>query len=324
MKTKSILILCLIQFIVGLSSCSKNASESETTTAKNPIPSSTEIVKAALPSQLESSSVSSSSVRTRSISAALQTLKDRIFSPGPTDFLYRISKVDERLEEIAASIEECTTKETTTYTPPVIATGFSFPMKFSCKVTIDASALGVSDFKVYFGKADGFWYMANLQTNSALETGSANPPTMGVLAKIDELGISTEVYQISVEKVSGTYYSTVMHIKANKGTGEFEVSTASSAESSAQTISPGANYSGVGCGVMMKTNGTLIYASGKFDQLSVCPSASQVCADSTLADTTGCTGVIDTFSVLDLTDRSVINADNAKSLIVDRTWLSGL
>jgi hypothetical protein len=115
-----------------------------------------------------------------------------------------------------------------------------------------------------------------------------------------------------------------MHIIANKTSGVFEVSTASSAPAYADTLNPGANYSGVGCGVMMKTNGTLVYATGKFNQISSCPSTNSICADSALATTTGCTGVVDSFTALDLTDRSVINDTNVKSLIVDRTWLTGL
>ena len=323
MKKNMIFFACSLMVFSTLYSCAGAKSDGSGGSASL-IPSSTAIVKATLPAQLESSSVSGLSVHTRTTDSNLQTLKDRIFSPGPVDFLFRLSKVDERLAEISACVEACASNPTTTYTPPSIATGFSFPMEFSCKVTIDASALGVSDYQVYFGKSGGYWYVADIQTNSAFESGDGEPPTLAVLSKIDEAGNTAEIYQISAEKVSGTYYSTIMHIKADKNTGEFEVSTASSAENNTQTISPGANYSGVGCGVMMKTNGTLVYATGKFDQLTSCPSTANVCADSALEDTTGCTGVVDSFSVLDLTDRTVINANNAKSLIVDRTWLNGL
>jgi hypothetical protein len=256
----------------------------------------------------------------------LTELKNRIFSPGPTDFLYRLKMVDNRLASLADAITACEATTTSTYTPPTIATGFNFPMKLSCKQTIDSASLGVSDHKVYFGKDGGYWYIAELTTNTDFDTGAnsdAEPPTMGVLAKVSDAGDDMEVFQISVEKKSSTYYSTVTHIKANKTTGVFELSTASSADIT-QTISPGANFSGVGCGVDMKTDGTHVYASGKFSQATSCPSAATVCAlASDLTDDAGNCGSLTTISTLSMA-RSDIDGTLAKSLIVTRTWLSGL
>jgi hypothetical protein len=303
----------LLTMTTGMIGCAKN----EDSSATSPIPSMVSIAKGALPSALESSAVAFT------VDSNLTTLKDRLFSPGPTDFMYRLKMVDERLGSLADAIVECQDAPTSTYTPPAVATGFNFPMQFSCKQVVDAASQGVNDFKVYFGKSGGYWYVAELQTNTDFENSDAEPPTMGVLSKISEAGDEMEVFQISVEKKSGVYYSTVTQIKANKTTGVFELATSSSADST-QTISPGANYSGVGCGVSMKTDGTYVYATGKFDQATSCPSTATVCANSgDLSNAPGSCTSLTTLSTLTL-DRSAVSGNNAKSLVVDRSWVSGL
>jgi len=103
----------------------------------------------------------------------------------------------------------------------------------------------------------------------------------------------------------------------------FELSSASSADST-QTISPGANYSGLGCGVSMKTDGSYVYAEGIFSQASSCPASATVCADaSTLSDSSGACGSLTSISTLGL-ERADVSGNQAKSLVVDRTWVSGI
>jgi hypothetical protein len=284
------------------------------------------IAKASLPASLESTSVGflGDELNPFFVDSNLVELKSRMFSPGPTDFMYRLKMVDDRLASLADAILACENKTVSTYTPPVVATSFNFPMSLACVQTIDATSMGVSDFKVYFGKSAGYWYVAELQTNSAFESSDAEPPTMGALSKISEDGSEMEVYQITVEKKGGNYYSSVTHIKANKTLGEFELSTGSSANYS-QTISPGANFTGLGCGVKMKTDGTHVYATGLFSQNDTCPtSTATVCANATdLTDATGsCSGLTSTTTLT--LDRSVISGTEAKSLIVDRTWVNGI
>jgi hypothetical protein len=237
--------------------------------------------------------------------------------------MYRLKMVDDRLDDLADAIKACDLSSPQAFTPPAIATGFNFPMYFSCMQEVDATSMGISDFKVYFGQSGGYWYLAELQTNADLENSDAEPPTMGVLSKISEDGQSMEVYQISVEKKTGTYYASVTQIKADRGTGVFELASSSSADQT-QTISPGANYTGVGCGVSMKTDGTYVYATGSFNQITSCPSTATVCANAgDLTDATGMCSSLQTLSTLTL-DRAAVSGNDAKSLIVDRTWLSGL
>ena len=317
--------ICLF-FIVSLlafSSCSKKESSSS---ASSPVPSMVTIAKATLPSSLESSAVGFNLTEEFTPDTNLDEMKDRLFSPGPTDFMYRLNSVDSRLDSLADAIIACADTPTSTYNPPTtLATGFSFPMELACVQTVDATSLGVSDFKVYFGKSGGYWYIAEIQTNASFESNDSEPPTMAVLSKIDENGEEMEVFQISVEKSSADnlYYASVTHILANKTLGIFEISSASSADST-HTNSPGANYTGLGCGIQMKTNGTYVYGSGIFSQMNVCPASATPCGNATdLSDATGSCGLLTSFTTLAM-DRSTISGNSAKQLVVDRDWLSGL
>jgi hypothetical protein len=120
----------------------------------------------------------------------------------------------------------------------------------------------------------------------------------------------------------------VTHIKADQTNGVFELSSASSAygtlDSSTQVLTPGANMTGVGCGVSMKTNGTNVYATGSFNQGQTCAASATVCADaSTLSDSSGACGSLTSISTLGL-ERADVSGNQAKSLVVDRTWVSGI
>ncbi len=309
-------------------SCSKKESS---TSSSSPVPSMVAIAKSSLPVNLESTAVGFNLVEKKLLTADadLAEMKTRLFSPGPTDFMFRLNSVDDRLDSLADAILACESVTTTTFTPPAIAAGFSFPMEFSCVQTIDATSLGVSDFKVYFGKSGGHWYIAEIQTNAQFSSSDGEPPTMAVLSKINENGEEMEVFQISVEYVSGINHATITHIKANKTDGIFELSSASSAYGglgSTQVITPGANYTGLGCGIKMITDSNYVYGSGEFGQNSTCPSSSTPCgtaANLNDAPPGSCGYLVALISTLTL-DRASIDGDNAKSLVVDRTWLSGL
>lgn len=322
MKKKSLAFLFII-FLLILSSCSKK--ESSSGGSSSPVPSMVTIAKASLPSSLESSAVGFNLIEEFVPETNLDEMKNRLFSPGPTDFMYRLKSVDSRLNSLADAIIACADTPTATFTPPTIATSFNFPMELACVQAVNATSQGVSDFKVYFGKASGHWYIAEIQTNASFESNDSEPPTMAVLSKIDESGEEMEVFQISVEKssVDNLYYASVTHILANKALGIFELSSASSADST-HTNSPGANFTGLGCGIQMKTNGTYVYGSGIFSQVTTCPAMATPCGNaSDLSDATGSCGSLTSLSTLSM-NRSSISGNLAKQLVVDRTWLSGL
>jgi hypothetical protein len=254
---------------------------------------------------------------------SINDLKTRLFSPGPTDFQYRLKSIDSRLDEMEERAGSCADKEAQAWTVPVGTTGIPLTtMYFQCYDT--ATGPEVSDFKIYFGKKDGFWYLAELQINDNFENSDGESPTMGVLAKIAEDSSTVEAYQISVEKVSGAYYSTITQILANKNTGVFEVSSASSA-GAGQTLSPGANFTGLGCGVRMKTDSTNVYATGAFSQTS-CGTTSNLCASasdlSTTISTTNCSSLSSSLTSMSMTQSDLISAGAgavAKAIIVDKT-----
>ena len=316
--------LLLLFFIILFVSCAKK--ETSSSGSSSPVPSMVTIAKASLPSSLESSAVGFNLTEEFVPETNLDEMKDRLFSPGPIDFMYRLNSVDSRLDSLASAIIACADTPTSTYIPPAsLATGFSFPMELACVQTVDATSLGVSDFKVYFGKSGGYWYIAEIQTNASFESNDSNPPTMAVLSKIDESGEEMEVFQISVEKssVDNLYYASVTHILANKTLGIFELSSASSANYT-HTNSPGANFTGLGCGIQMKTDGTYVYGDGIFSQMDVCPASATPCGNATdLSDATGSCGSLTSFTTLAM-DRSTISGNSAKQLVVDRTWLAGL
>lgn len=293
------------------------------------IPNSLPIVQAALPSTLESSAASllisekssKLDINTLAADANITELKTRLFSSGPTDFQYRLKSVDSRLDEMEERAASCADKEPKEWTVPVGTTGIPLTsMYFQCYDT--ATGPEVSDYKIYFGKKDGFWYLAELQINDNFESSDGESPTMAVLAKIAEDSSTVEAYQISVEKVSGAYYSTITQILANKNTGVFEVSTASSA--GASVLSPGANYTGLGCGVQMKTDGTNIKGSGVFAQ-GTCSSSAAPCVLASNFDTSGAScGSISSFSTVAMTQAGLISAgagNTAKAIIVDKTGM---
>jgi hypothetical protein len=298
------------------------------------IPNSLPIVQATLPTSLESSATTllitenSSKLESTSFASEIEimtisALKTALFSPGPTDFQYRLKSIDSRLDEMEERAADCADKDAQAWSVPVGSTGIPLTtMYFQCYDA--ATGPEVSDFKIYFGKKDGFWYLAELQINDNFESSDGESPTMGVLAKIAEDSSTVEAYQITVEKVSGTYYSTITQILADKNNSIFEVSSASSA-SQAQTLSPGANYTGVGCGVRMKTDSTNVYGTGSFSQASTCAGTTSPCVLASDLTSSGSCGSLSSSLTSMVMDRSSLTnalAGNvAKAIIVDKTGI---
>jgi hypothetical protein len=257
--------------------------------------------------------------------ANLDAVKSRFFAPGPTDFQYRLNAIDNRLNELEARLGECANQTAQEWTVPVGTSGIPLTsMYFQCYTSVTGP--GVSDYKIYLGQKDGYWYLAELQINDAFESGDAEPPTMGVLAKIASDSSTVEAYQISVEKVSGSYYASIVQILANKTTGVFELAVGSDAGSN--TISPGANFTGLGCGVRMKSTSSLVYAEGIFSQGN-CSGSATVCAETTAFGTsTDCTAQgLTTLTSMNMTqlDLATKNAGTvAKAIIVDKTGMPTL
>jgi hypothetical protein len=295
------------------------------------IPDALPIVQDTLPTTLKDStgatfmarSVSQMDTQLLAADSDITELKTRLFSAGPTDFQYRLSSIDGRMNELEERAGSCEDEDAKAWSVPVGSTGIPLTtMYFQCYTNVTGP--GVSDYKIYFGKKGGYWYLAELQINDNFESNDGEPPTMGVLAKIADDSTSVEAYQITVEKVSSSYYATITQILADKTGGIFEVSSASTADST-QVLSPGANMTGLGCGIQMKTDGTNIYGSGSFSQAATCAATATPCVLASNFDTTGasCSG-INTFSTVAMTRAGLISASAAtaaQAIIIDKTGM---
>jgi hypothetical protein len=231
----------------------------------------------------------------------LSVIKSRFYSDGPTDFIERLSKVDGRIAEFegrASSSDsgKCVSEEPKLWDLKDIPGVGAFPMYFSC-FDSPSQTQGTS-LSIYFGKKDGYWYIAELSKNPS----GNEPPTIGVLAKVNEAGTEATVVQLSVET---NFTTSVFHVYANETTKVFEMANASNRTSSNGSGS-GANFTGVGCGVRIKSNSDFIYGKGRFSSDNCSTQAAEVCgkvADLTSANASDCTGAsLNTFSTaMDLT-----------------------
>lgn len=258
------------------------------------VPSLLTIVQDSLPTALKNTTYAS----LRGVSD-VQTIQTRLFGSGPANFRFRLSKVDEEITSLtttqASVYGSCFTTTGSTWNPStfsVSGVSFSFPMSIACKYVKDSNATS------YFGADTNFYYIANLTKNVGTDG-------IYVLAKIAKSGNAIEVYQLGL---SNSGPASIVHIIADKSTKSFEVSTASSSDATGS----GVTYTGVGCGVQMKTSSTFAYTSGKYTQTSCAANATQECADAsqgtTLTTSSSCPSSIQTFSTLALTQTILSNA----------------
>lgn len=246
--------------------------------------------------------------------APLETLKGRLFSPGETDFQYRLQMVDSRMAELNKRSEEseneieCLSAEPVEWTPPAMPEGVSFPMYFTCHEVLSEYS------QLAFGFYEDDFYLVELQK------AGGQGPAIGVLAKTNSAGTNLEVWQILNDDDDGERFS-VMHILANSETEDFEVSVGGTAYGT-----------GVSCGVQMKSNPELIYAEGifavdreeggnagcteddeNFPYTQLCASATDL---SESDDLTGCTdSSLDEFTTENHGNGSTFTYEEAMSLI---------
>jgi len=304
------------------------------------IPASLPIVQATLPESLKSSAATNFSALmlanaandfapTLNSSTPLGQLKERLFSPGPTDFQYRLKMVDEEIANLPR--EACLDTEAKEWVIPFGDIPISSTL---AKVYVQCKRQESGAPTIFYGKKDSFWYLVTAQVNPNFESGSGEPPTIGTITRISEDAQQVEVYQISVEQVDGANYASVTHILADRTAGVFEVSSGSSSANTSGTegtyLSPGANYTGLGCGVQMKTNSEFVYAFGRFDMTLNCTQTdfhiteeSPLCVENDLVTTaTDCVAKeLNDLSTVMFTQEEMIAAgagDIIKAIIVDK------
>ena len=268
-------------------------------------------VSASVPTTLSSGSaaVSSRAVVHRSGRevSQLTTIKERFFTSGPTDFMNRVKPVHDRLKSLSGRNVETARTCVSEAAQAWEITGMpdkdgtmtgTFTMYFSCSETVS------DNLTLYFGKKDGYSYVAELQIDDTGET-----PTIAVLGKVDDNSTVSEVWQIiinSADKVNGDNSkkrSAWLYVKGNSTTKTFEMASGATGTlaTSPNEVEP---FTGVGCGVRMNINETHVYTVGLYTDFNQsaggdCSAADvPVCATATdLEDaTTACDGVLDTFS----------------------------
>eukprot|EP00499_Haloplacidia_sp_CaronLabIsolate_P014347 CAMPEP_0196781182 /NCGR_PEP_ID=MMETSP1104-20130614/9185_1 /TAXON_ID=33652 /ORGANISM="Cafeteria sp., Strain Caron Lab Isolate" /LENGTH=358 /DNA_ID=CAMNT_0042151403 /DNA_START=16 /DNA_END=1092 /DNA_ORIENTATION=- len=189
---------------------------------------------------------------------AMDTIKERLFSPGPTDFTNRLGMVDDRMAELnkrhKESERKCVNEATVTWKPPTFPGAASFSLKFSCSETMGPD----SGLTVYFGKDTSHAYIAELQDPPPSASTSENPPpTMAVLASITLDGDMVETWQIVSDAPN---VSSWMHIVANRTADMLEVSVAGQGQGL-----------GLGCGVRLRSVGDLVYSTGEYADQNMPP-----------------------------------------------------
>jgi len=228
-------------------------------------------VKASAPAGLAAGSQAAGLTETYELAAGkeLEEVKTRFFSPGPTDFMYRLKKVDERLAELdtrhKSGARKCVTEAPKEWALSELPdssntlTG-SASFWFSCKE--DMAQTGGGTLTVLFGRKDGFSYLAEVQ-----KAGDDTIPTMVTLGKVDDTSTKAEVWQITLPKPSITdtakQHSSWMYILGDKTNANFEMAVGGTGRlNDAQSYEE--PFSGVGCGVRLKANASLVYGTGRF------------------------------------------------------------
>lgn len=204
----------------------------------------------------------------------LSTVKDRLFSPGPTDFMYRLKMVDGRLAELDARHQDSARKCVTEAPQEWKLTGLpdangtltgTTSFWFSCMEKMNVTNISsTATLTVYFGRKDGYSYLAELSANPA---GGDTSPTIAVLGKVDDASTKSEIWQIMVTPESTTdtakQHSSWMYILGDKTNLNFEMAVGGSGKSSTTTDTDNP-VSYLGCGVRMKSSASLVYAKGRF------------------------------------------------------------
>lgn len=175
-------------------------------------------------------------------SQAMQEVKSNLFVAGPGVFSYRLGKVDERLQEFKTrakeSNKECLSTTAVKFEPK-LPNNQAFPMFFSCKEAMS------TELNVYFGQQDDKYYVAELQK------GTANTPSIAVLASVDSAGSKVDVWQVMVDANANPKTVSVAHIVADKSANIIQVIYAST-------------YAGtnVGCGVKLSSTTSELWIYG--------------------------------------------------------------
>jgi hypothetical protein len=167
-------------------------------------------------------------------SALMAIVKDRLFSPGPTNILELVKKVDGRMAEYDRRVSEmenvpsCLSSSpvdvSSTFSVPAAAVGetAAFPLFGQCQETVDPG------LTLMFGKKDNDWYLVD----GATKNGDGADACVMTMAKISGSSDADRVVDGYMAVVVGgktnnfTGSTTLMHFKANVAAGTLEFTAA--------------------------------------------------------------------------------------------------
>jgi hypothetical protein len=165
-------------------------------------------------------------------SALMVIVKDRLFSPGPTNMLELVKKVDGRMGEYDRRVSEmenvpsCLSSSpadvSSTFSVPAASGETTFPLFGQCQETMNPG------LTLMFGKKDNDWYLVDGATKDL--DGSDNcVMTMSKISGSSDAdrvvdGYMAVVYQGKTNNFTGS--TTLMHFKANVASGTLELTAA--------------------------------------------------------------------------------------------------
>ena len=177
----------------------------------------------------------------------LEEIKSRLFSGGPTDFLDRLGKVDERMKSLMRRSSEtsrgrkCMAEDAKKWSAPEFPGGAGkFDMWLQCQEDLKEGSY------IFFGRKEKYWYLAEVQESTGDEFNGA------VLAKISDTSSEVHIWQIT--SMSATV------------SGWLEITADNAGETSILQLSFATNEvgtTGIGCGVQMISSEGKILLKGE-------------------------------------------------------------
>lgn len=294
---KILVFICVLSSIYIAQSCDEDESGKEigAPMVEPPVVRNT-------PAGLQSDTAS---LRLTELPTTIQTIKERLFTDGPTELKRRLAYIDERMGSLNArakdSPRKCLDNASSEWMEsPTMPNGEAFPMYFQCQEELN------EENQLAFGFEGDYFYLLE-RTKNTEEGGEG----IFVMAKAKRDGTSVEFWQItSVPEEEGvpgqniTAY-TFTHAKADDATGLLEFVHAGNSSGS-----------GVACGIHVQTSADNLWGAGIFAAPSNPPdedcsgnetTSTEICVNAVSleeTDAADCSSV-STFSLTDMTYQSL-------------------
>ncbi len=158
----------------------------------------------------------------------MNTVKERLFSPGPTNMLELVKSVDRRMgeydrrvsemEKVPSCLSSAAVDVSSTFSVPAASGVTTFPLFGQCQETMNPG------LTIMFGKKDNDWYLVDGATKD-LDGSDSCVMTMAKISGTSNLdrvvdGYMVVVYQGKTDNFTGS--TALLHYKANVTAGTLE------------------------------------------------------------------------------------------------------